>query len=252
MKEHYSIFFVFMFLLMFLTGCAGLQENKISCSKQPGFQTEQAFEKKLSKTLAIDYLLYLPQGYGRTEQKWPLILFLHGAGERGKDLNKVKEHGPPKIVDQGKALPFVIVSPQCPEELWWTDEVEVLINLLDEIESSYAIDTQRVYLTGLSMGGFGTWALASKYPERFAAIAPICGGGEPFSTRRLKNVPVWVFHGADDPLVSLERSEEMVEMAKKMGVDIKFTVYPDIGHDSWTRTYDNQRLYDWFLEHRKK
>ena len=181
------------------------------------------------------------------------MMFLHGAGERGDDLNLVKDHGPPKLASEGKDFPFVIISPQCPRNVSWSNKVDDLNALLDHIIANYEVDQSRVYLTGLSMGGYVTWKLASENPERFAAIAPICGGGERRSARRrLKNMPIWVFHGAKDDVVPLENSEEMVEALKKAGNDnVKFTVYPDADHDSWTETYNNPRLYEWFLEHRR-
>ena len=183
---------------------------------------------------------------------WPLMVFLHGAGERGSDLKKVKVHGPPKIVENKKDFPFILVSPQCPEDVWWPEKVEVLIALVDDITGRYKVDKKRIYLTGLSMGGYGTWALAAQYPDRFAAIAPICGGGSRVMSFNLKDVPIWVFHGAKDRVVPIKESEEMVKAIRKLGGDVKFTIYPDAGHDSWTETYNNQELYDWFLEHRKK
>ena len=143
------------------------------------------------------------------------------------------------------------MSPQCPINDSWTDKVEVLINLLDDIVARYNVDTERIYLTGLSMGGYGSWALAAEYPERFAAVAPICGGGNRIMAFRLKNVPVWAFHGAKDSVVPLKQSEEMVKAIKARGGDAKLTVYPDTGHDSWTKTYKNKELYDWFLKHSK-
>ena len=217
----------------------------------PG-QHPQVFEKTVTKTLRCQYLLFLPEGYGQKKQRWPVILFLHGAGERGSDLNLVKKHGPPKIAETRKNFPFIVVSPQCPAGAWWTDENEVLINLLDDIVARYSVDKERIYLTGLSMGGYETWTLASAYPERFAAIAPICGGGKRFMTEKLKDVPVWAFHGAKDNLVPLKESEEMVNAIKERGGDARLTVYPEAGHDSWTETYNNQALYDWFMQHRKK
>ena len=199
---------------------------------------------------AIDYLLYLPTGYGRRAGKrWPVILFLHGAGERGNDLNKVKVHGPPKILQKRTDFPFIVVSPQCPASSWW--EPLPLKVLLEEVQEKYRVDPDRVYLTGLSMGGFGTWDLAVRYPERFAAIAPICGGGKPLLADRIKNVPVWVFHGDADPVVAVKQSDEMVEALKRVGADVKYTRYPGVGHDSWTATYDNAELYQWFLSHRR-
>jgi predicted peptidase len=215
-------------------------------------QSEQMFEKQITETVGLRYLLYLPEGYGaKEEQRWPLLLFLHGAGERGADLNLVKKHGPPKLIAQGREFPFIVVSPQCPSVQWWTEKLDDLVALLDEVQSKYAVDRERVYLTGLSMGGFGTWSLACRHPERFAAIAPICGGGEWYLTDRLKKVPVWVFHGAKDPVVPPRESTEMVEALKKAGGDVQLTIYPDAEHDSWTVTYNNPKLYEWFLSHQR-
>jgi len=217
-----------------------------------GGQTEQMFQKEITKTVSLQYLLYLPKDYGQKKsQKWPLILFLHGAGERGSNLELVKKHGPPKLVAGGKEFPFIIVSPQCPAQMWWTEMLDSLLALIDEVQSKYAVDPSRVYLTGLSMGGFGTWALACRHPERFAAIAPICGGGDWFLADRLKNVPAWVFHGAKDPVVPLRESTDMVEALKRVGCNVQLTVYPEAQHDSWTETYNNPKLYEWFLSHRK-
>lgn len=210
------------------------------------------FSKEICKTVKMNYLLYLPEDYNVSQKKWPLILFLHGAGERGDDLSKVETHGPPTLIAQGKrSFPFVIVSPQCPEDEWWTTSSSIIaLNaLLDDIIMNYRIDEDRIYLTGLSMGGFGTWRLACEYPHRFAAIAPICGGGDPLTVRVLKHIPVWAFHGAKDDIVPIKASEEMVEALKQAGGNVRFTVYPESGHDSWTETYENPELYEWFLSH---
>ena len=216
-------------------------------------QTPHKFKQKLTKTVNLNYLLYLPKDYSNTTKNYPLILFLHGAGERGSDLELVKIHGIPKIVEQQKDFPFIAVSPQCPADKWWVDPwlIEALNVLLEETIANYRVDESRVYLTGLSMGGFGTWALSMIYPEKFAAIAPICGGGMPWMAFRIKDVPAWAFHGAKDETVPIQRSEEVVEALRKIGGNIKFTIYPEAGHDSWTETYDNPELYEWFLKHKK-
>ena len=223
-------------------------------------QTPQKFEKTVKKKVQANYLLYLPGDYSPTSKKsWPLMLFLHGAGERGTNLARVAVHGPPKLVGHGKQeMPFIIVSPQCPTgERWRTD---TLMALLDDVSLKYRVDTNRIYLTGLSMGGYGTWALGNEHPERFAAIAPICGGGEivpillasPRKKAALKSLGVWAFHGAKDPVVKLEESEKMINAFKQIGAnDVRLTVYPEATHDSWTETYDNPKLYDWFLGHRR-
>ena len=214
-------------------------------------QHAKKFETQITMTVQLNYLLYLPKEYGsEKDKKYPLILFLHGAGERGDDLNKVKVHGIPKIIEREDDFPFIAVSPQCPANSWWTFESELIaLNaLLDDIVSKFSVDEDRIYLTGISMGGFGTWALAMKYPERFAAIVPICGGGDPKNISAIKDIPAWVFHGAKDNTVKLEESEKMVNALKECGGNVQFTVYPDADHDSWTVTYDNPELYKWLLE----
>jgi predicted peptidase len=242
-------------LLLFtlLLGLSACSTPKKFTAMKPG-QTAQQFHLERKQVLAADYLLFLPAGYGADPAKrWPLILFLHGAGERGTNLWLVAKHGPPKIAAAETNLPFIVVSPQCPDGKIWSDDL--LLALLDDIENKYAVDTHRVYLTGLSMGGFGTWSLGLSHPERFAAIAPICGGGN-FITplladkSTLASLPVWAFHGAKDPVVPLEESERMVNYLKKIGVrEVKLTVYPDAQHDCWTQTYANPELFAWFLEH---
>jgi predicted peptidase len=214
-----------------------------------GKQQAHTLDKDITVHIKMNYLLFLPEGYDpKAEKTWPLLLFLHGAGESGTDLNKVKIHGPPKIVETKKDFPFILVSPQSPQFGW---NVAALKALLDEVQANYKVDADRVYVTGLSMGGFGTWALAAAYPDRFAAIVPICGGGEPILARKLKDIPAWVFHGAKDSVVPLARSEVMVKALKGAGGNVQFTVYPDAGHDSWTETYNNPKLYEWLLQQRR-
>ena len=213
---------------------------------QPGLQQAKHLDRNLKVTM--NYLLSLPKEYEKQES-WPLLVFLHGSGERGDNLDLVKVHGPPKLIAAGKEYPLIVVSPQCPKDGRW-ENLE-LHCLLDEIVEKYKVDQDRIYLTGLSMGGFGCWSLAAHRPERFAAVVPICGGGEPGSAKRLVSLPIWVFHGAKDEAVKLERSEKMVEALKKEGGSPKFTVYPDAGHDSWTETYDNPALYEWLLQQKR-
>jgi len=237
---------------LLLVGCTQMEKSKMASDlARPGAQCPETFEKTITKTLGCKYLLFLPEGYGKERKRWPLMLFLHGAGERGNDLEKVKKHGPPKIVQTKKDFPFIVVSPQCPEGKWWTAKTEVLINLLDEIVARYDVDTERVYLTGLSMGGYGSWALASEYPDRFAAVVPICGGGNRMMSLTLKDMPIWAFHGAKDSVVPVKESQELVDAINGRGGNAKLTIYPDANHDSWTQTYDNPKLYDWLLEHRR-
>jgi predicted peptidase len=211
-------------------------------------QSVHTLNKKVDLTL--DYLLYLPPEY-ESKNSWPLILFLHGAGERGSDIAKVKEDGLPEMIEHGKNLPFIVVSPQCPAGDAWVWKLKSLSALIDEIAAQYKVDQDRIYVTGLSMGGFGTWALATYAPDRFAAIIPICGGGELTSVPRLKRLPVWAFHGAKDDIVPIERSREMVDALTQSKGKAKLTVYPELGHDSWTATYDNPEVYKWLLEQKR-
>ncbi len=206
-------------------------------------QAKKSFSKEMR------YLLYLPDGYRQEGgQRWPLIVFLHGAGERGDDMELVKIHGPPKFVEAGKKRPFIVASPQLALGEWWSPDMVAW--LTKELISTLRVDPERVYLTGLSMGGYGTWETAAKYPELYAAIAPICGRGDPASAWKLRHIPTWIFHGAKDPVVPKKHSDDMNRALKKYG-NVKYTVYPEADHDSWTETYLNEELYKWFLSHRR-
>jgi predicted peptidase len=233
-------------LILVLALVAGVRaDDKDSTGKQQ----PKHFEKEITIKVKLNYLLYLPEEYGKADKAWPLVLFLHGAGESGDDLEKVKKHGPPKLVAEGKKFPFIVVSPQSARGGW---DVRALNALLDDLMANYKVDRDRVYLTGLSMGGFGTWALAAAHPEKFAAIAPICGGGNPADAKKIKDLPIWVFHGAKDPAVKLERSEVMVKALKEAGAEhVQFTVYPEAAHDSWTETYNNPDFYEWLLKQKR-
>ena len=215
-------------------------------------QLSHRLQREITKQVHINYLLYLPDKYGTDPTaKWPLLLFLHGAGERGHDIELVKRHGPPKMAEKGEKFPFVIVSPQCPEESLWEIERDALIALLDEVSETYRIDKSKIYVTGLSMGGVGTWDLAANYPNKFAAIAPICGGGNPKQAVQLTHTPIWAFHGAKDAVIPAEKSSEMVDAANAAGGNAKLTIYPNANHDAWTETYQNPELYQWLLSHSK-
>ena len=207
------------------------------------------FETEITLTISNNYLLYLPKDYAK-QDNWPLMVFLHGAGERGDDLEQLKVHGPPKLIAEGKDFPCVVMAPQCAKHARWYPQA--LIELIDRVANEHKVDKSRIYLTGLSMGGYGTWALAAEYPKVFAAIAPICGGGRPEKAEAYVGIPVWVFHGAKDERVKIEESEKMVEAIKAAGGDPKFTVYPDAGHDSWTETYDNPEFYEWLFKQKKQ
>jgi predicted peptidase len=217
--------------------------------------TAAKFDWKIARTGELRYLLYLPPEYQSSpDKRWPLMLFLHGAGERGKDLQRVAIHGPMSLVKQGTNFPFIIVAPQCPDGQIW--ENEPLLQLLANVENSYAVDTKRVYLTGLSMGGYGTWSLGLAHPERFAALVPICGGGNMIDVvlgprdkpEEFKRLPIWAFHGAKDNVVPVQESERMIEELKRLGVaNVKLTIYPEAMHDSWKLAYADPAVYEWLL-----
>jgi predicted peptidase len=243
---HLLIAFVIVFFAM-----------KATAESKPNPLSSATLDWKVNRSGQLKYLLYLPPDYKAGSQKrWPLMLFLHGSGERGSDVQRVAVHGPLKLVEQGTNFPFIIVAPQCPENQIW--ENEPLLQLLDSVEKKYAVDTKRVYLTGLSMGGYGTWQLGLLHPDLFAAIVPICGGcnlidvliARRDNQRAFKSLPVWAFHGGKDDVVPLSESERIVEGLNKAGVkEVKFTIYPDAGHNSWTEAYNNPELYEWMLKH---
>lgn len=209
-----------------------------------------------SKTLHLKYALHVPEAAQRSpHDKWPTILFLHGLGESGDDPTAVLREGLPRRVTQHPDFPFIVVAPQCPWNTWWPELADCLDQLLLHCETTLPIDKQRLYLTGLSMGGFGSWYLGTLWPERFAAVAPICGGGLVFHgfpkrVERLKDTPAWAFHGAKDDVTPLAETQILVDALTKCGGTVDLTVYPNAGHDSWTETYDNPELYSWFLSHR--
>jgi predicted peptidase len=234
-----------LFIPLILAATASICDVALS-DQQAGVQKSAKLDTQVK--VQMGYLLYLPKDYDKQES-WPLLLFLHGAGERGDDLKLVKKHGPPKLIATGKDFPFIVVSPQCPKERWW-EPIE-LVALLDELSSKHKVDADRIYVTGLSMGGFGSWRLAAFAPDRLAAIAPICGGGEKYWAKQFVHLPVWAFHGAKDTGVPPERSQMMVDELKKKGGKPKLTIYPESGHDSWTVTYGNPKFYEWLLEQRR-
>lgn len=184
--------------------------------------------------------------------KLPLILQLHGAGERGdgrEELERVEIWGFPNLVKEGE-YPCLFVFPQCPENTFWAARVESILRFIDQLKESYDIDEDRIYLTGLSMGGYGTWYTAMAAPDRFAAIAPVCGGGMAWNADVL-TMPVWAFHGAADKSVSVFSSDEMVENMRKHGLNVRYTRLDGVGHHVWKYTY-NDELLNWFLSHKRK
>lgn len=219
-------------------------------------QEQLTFDKNYVHSVRLDYFRYLPPGYDKApEKKWPLILFLHGAGERGTEPDLVKRFGIARIVEE-RDLPFITISPQCPDRRTWSDYLTALDDLIHLSIDTLNVDPQRIYLTGLSMGGHGTWHMAAEYPHRFAAVAPVCGeaprlAGFPDRAAEIAHIPCWVFHGAKDDIIPISASQVMVDTLRQCGAEVRFTIYPDAGHDAWTETYNNPALYEWFLEHRR-
>ncbi|MFO1485387.1 MAG: prolyl oligopeptidase family serine peptidase [Verrucomicrobiaceae bacterium] len=215
-------------------------------------QTPQNFTGDFVIKVNYSYLLGKPEGYeADATKKWPLVIFLHGSGERGNDLELLKKHGPPKLIADGEKFPAVIASLQCkPGDLWNPHGVKAVTDHLIKTER---IDTSRVYLTGLSMGGFGTWETAFEYPDTFAAIAPVCGGAGVrwVTAERIKHLPCWIFHGDKDGAVPVENSQKIYDALKKIDAPVKLTIYPGVGHDSWTRTYANPEFWEWLFAQKR-
>lgn len=213
-------------------------------------QQAQSFQKEIKVTVKCKYLLYLPKDYEvNKDQKWPLVMFLHGSGAKGDDIESVKQNGLPMEIAMGKDFPFIVVSPQCPERGGWN--TDMLFALLDTLAKDYRVDKDRVILTGLSMGGFATWEMAIQQPKMFAAIVPVCGGAAPKYAPLIKDIPTWVFHGAKDGTVPVKRSQEMVDAMKAAGGNPKFTIYPETEHDSWVQAYKTPELYEWMMQQKR-
>ena len=217
-------------------------------------QHAQQFNKEIQilKQVNLQYLLYLPELYTETNERLPLILFLHGRDQRGDDLNLLKIRGIPQLIDTKDNFPFIVLSPQCPSYYIWPSVFDGILAILDEVSRNYPVDPNRIYLTGLSMGGYAVWDLAMDYPDRFAAIAPVSASGSAERVNILKEIPVWAFHGEKDDVVPVEEVHEIISALVANGGNAQLTVYPDADHDAWTEAYSNSQLYNWFLEHSKE
>lgn len=205
-----------------------------------------------------EYLIYLPNGYEKEDLKsFPAIFFLHGASLRGNDLEMIKKYGIPKLIKEGKDFDFIIISPQCPSNLTWVSE-EWFLKTFEDVKSKYRLDTNRVYLTGMSLGGEGTWYIAEKYPYLFAAIAPVCGRTSTIRSinkdvEKIANLPIWIFHGALDKVYPVRESDDIYNKLIKINENVIYTRYSDLGHGAThDTTYKNDDLYKWFLKHTKQ
>ncbi|WP_080873217.1 prolyl oligopeptidase family serine peptidase [Oceanobacillus timonensis] len=220
----------------------------------------------------LPYLFHTPhQLADQTTKKWPFVLFLHGAGERGNDLKEVTKHGfAMKMMEtENQDASFIFVAPQCAEDSYWTEELPMLDGLLDEIIKKYPVDEQRVYLTGLSMGAIGAWNLALQQPDRFAAMVPVCGSvrlpehrakefSQTYSKAEiwkrlevLQDIPIWAFHGEVDEVVPMDETAEIINYLKQYNDQVRLTIYPGVGHDSWVPAFQDKSLYTWLFKHKK-
>jgi predicted esterase len=203
--------------------------------------------KRLGENQDYAHLIYKPDDYDKDQRRWPLILFLHGSGERGSNLDAVKDKGPLGYIHKHHPLPFIVVTPQCPSDEGW--DPARLARLLDQVAAEYRVDPARIYVTGLSMGGFGTFDFAATYPDKVAAIAPLSGGESPEIAKRLTKIPTWIFHGAEDTTVATRYSVDIAQAMQRLGEPVKLTIYPGVAHGRWDVTYSNPDLYTWFLDH---
>lgn len=224
---------------------------------QPDFGSDPIIQQEIYDAATLNYLMFIPRDTtALVNEKYPLIISLHGIGERGSDLWKVKGEGLPKILDGKNTFPFIVVSPQCPSttEWYYNDGVQQMVNkMIDSVIARYPVDTNRIYLTGLSMGGIGTLDLAIRYPKRFAALIPIAFRIEDgWNLCAIKDIPMWAFHGERDDIIPISKAQAVVNALVVCGGNPLFTIYPDLYHDSWTRTYNNPDIYTWLLSKKKQ
>jgi len=231
-----------------VAGCATRQPS-LPAGLEAGKQKPFVIEDSPASPIGLMWVS-LPVGYAEAREPWPLLIFLHGSGERGNDLNKVLMHGPPKHAAAGRAYPMVVVSPQLGEGRKW--EPAELHALLGELQSRFKVDPKRIYCTGLSLGGHGTWNWASSYPSDLAAVAPVCGYGDPTRVAAsMKQIPVRAYHGDQDQAVPLAKQQACVDALRAAGGNVSFTVYPGVGHDSWVQAYEDPELVPWLLAHKR-
>lgn len=224
---------IFAGLLVFFTVC---------------FSFGKAHAKPDLKKAKYNYLLHVPDDYDKDpNKKWPVIFYLHGRHASGKNLQSLKRYGLPYYISKGKKMDFIVVSPQCPWGKNWSTE-DWFNPVFDEVAQKLRIDESRIYLIGMSMGGFGTWELAHRMPEKFAAIAPMCGGANVRWADELSKVPTWVFHGTADRQIPISRSEVMVKALEQRKAEVKFTRLVNQGHDI-SKQFDDDKLYAWLMEH---
>ncbi|HEV3236430.1 MAG TPA: prolyl oligopeptidase family serine peptidase [Gemmataceae bacterium] len=242
--------------MLFLVGVGLLllSANKVSADDKPAHGFLDVIYKDADGKEA-KYVVFVPKGY-TGDKAYPLILFLHGSGETGTDGKKQAEVGLGKAIRaQEDSFPFIAVFPQSQKRNWQatSEDGKRALAILDEVEKNYKVDKKKVYLTGLSMGGYGTWSFAAAFPDRWAAIVPICGFGDSKSVEKIKNIPCWCFHGEADKAVNVEMSRKIIKALKDAGAkEVEYTEYPGVGHNSWDKAYATKELYDWLLKHELK
>jgi predicted peptidase len=209
--------------------------------------SHQLFEAEITRHAHLPYLLHTPQGQAPAEG-WPLLLFLHGFGERGLDYQTFEERLPSTLAARLPSLPYYVAAPICPADSFWLMELNALSGLLADLKARLRPDLRRIWLTGLSMGGAGAWWLATAEPHTFAALVPICGGGDNTRVAALKDLSVWAFHGDQDTIVPLSATVNTVEALNQAGGKAKMTIYAGVDHDSWTPAYGEDALFAWLAE----
>jgi predicted esterase/DNA-binding beta-propeller fold protein YncE len=224
---------------------------------QPDFGSDPILQQEIYDPSTLNHLLFLPRDTSALENgKYPLIISLHGIGESGNDLWRVKNEGLPKILDGKNTFPFIVAAPQCPSSTEWyyNGGIQAKVNtMIDSLIARYPVDVNRIYLTGLSMGGIGTIDLAIRYPNRFAALMPIAFRIEDgWNVCAIKNIPIWAFHGEKDDIIPFSKAQTVINMLTVCGASPVFTSYPDLYHDAWTRTYNNPAVYEWLLTKKKQ
>jgi predicted peptidase len=246
---------------MIVLKCAALAAGALWCLAVAAGQAGEEGKRGLLELTHKDadgkeakYVVFVPHDY-KGDKEYPLILFLHGAGEtKGGSKQPVEVGLGPAVKKRAKTFPFIVVIPQSQKRTWQADSADAqrALAMLAEVQKAYKVDPKRIYLTGLSMGGFGTWSLATKYPEKWAAIVPICGGGDPKQAAKIKDIPCWCFHGDADKAVPVSRSRSMIKALKDAGGSPRYDEYAGVGHNSWDRAYGTNELYSWLLQQKLK
>lgn len=240
----------------------------IACPAKKNERVYKSFTYEASSGLKLPYRVLFPDNYDKSNH-YPLLLFLHGAGERGNDNEKQLVHIASKFTsdEYQEKHPSIIIFPQCPENDYWahvnrddgkwlvedtdkaTPSMEAVMEMLNDFKRTEAVDKSRMYVTGLSMGGFGTYDLLSRRPNWFAAAIPICGGGNKRYSYKYSHVPIWLFHGAKDPVVPVTLSRELADDFRGRSMRVRYTEYPEGGHDVWTQAWNEEKLLPWLFSH---